>query len=283
MQNTSAKAIDIGLLTYAMFDKDNGYDTRFVDLNPMTDLLEYIRVVHEYNRYGTIHSYFDKVTDRDDVDELSRKARQTMKRLSDIISFNDISGFRTVVRNCHELAAQAGSGQDTNVRIRLLSDHIFSDIDRVFWPILEDDCLLQFELAIWHFNRKRFLVAATTAVECAISFAAELAGRRNADYEKRTEISRLLSYRGSTGGNREVRRLKEAYNAVRMNRNELAHPSGTYQDNQDLFRDLQKNLQAIRDIYRTSFSDPTNHSGNREALRSTLCPDSKQGGSQDDH
>ena len=267
LQNITGNQVRIDLLTYALKEKNT--DTmHFINLSPMTDLLEYTRVIHEYNRYGTIHS-IDTVSNQSDVDALSRKAKQIMKQLSDIISFNDISGFRSVIEKCHDLAAQVRESS-APPEMRLLSEHIFQDLDNRFWPTMKDEYLFQYELALWHFEKKRYLVAATTAEECTITFAAELLGRKNCSYKIRSGISGQLSYTKSTGGITEVKDFKTVYDKLRNDRNELAHPDGSYQDNRELARNLLDNLTKIKEIYLSSFSDPVTCAANRETLKDTI-------------
>ncbi len=274
LKDVSRKNIDIGLVTYGFFDKQNRDDTVILDLSPMTDLLEYTRVIQEYDLFGTIHS-FELVKDRqEDLRSLRRSAQQVLKKLSDVISFNDIGKMGSLINECKAILERSDT-TNTPPEIRLLSDHIFRDITEHFDPVKDDEYLLQFKLALWHYEKKHYLNAITLAEECVISFAASISGRASEanDYKFRRTISGILSNDRIPPQDLSVKKFRETFNKIRLIRNSLAHPNGTYQDNAALRKDLKDNLSSICDCYQECFSpsaDPSHRDRLAEIIKDNL-------------
>ena len=274
-KNMYRDQISISGLYYAKKEKGK-HEIPIVELDPALKLMDYTRVIHEYNRYGTVHS-FEMNTDYrdahgqlgDDIEALNKKANWVLSQLSNTLSFNDIERFTRLVKTCTEIINQSND-PNVPVELRLLSDHIFRDISKKFSEYLDDKCLLQYKLAQWHFDCKRFLVAITTAEECTISFAGEIAELPCEQYEDRRNISYKLSYINSGIDTDITKSLKSKFRSIRDLRNELAHPYGGSQNNQNLFLRMENALKNICDVYEKSFSKPNRDRQNRSELYSVL-------------
>ena len=270
-QNIYNGIINIRGLVYAQNAYE--YHVPFVDLDPMIDLLKYTRVINEYDRYGTVHSFDMKTAYHDDLTALGRDAQTVLEQFSDAISFNDISRFKRIVKQCKSIVEQS-SNENAPIEIRLLSDHIFRDISDRFSGYLSDDYRLQYELALWHFERKRYLVAITTAEECTISLAGDISGLPFSQYEDRRNISYKLSYIGRANDSESTKHIKKDFNSIRSLRNNLAHPTGAEeQNNNSLRQQIGSSLKTIRDHYVNFFSKTRNHDKYRDELKHSLNND----------
>lgn len=248
----SAKSISIRHLSYGMAEvavappghnADLGY-APIVDLFKLIQTMDYIKAAEEYKRFGTVHilesnPYMDKL--------LSRAQRHLIANLSNCISINNLADFRNMVNRCHSYMIQPTNSRSFH-EIGLLATTIFSDIDSTFFPDLEDAIATHLNLARWHFGKKRYLVALTTAEESLISLAADLLGFPN-ESEPRRLASRYLAGYQAHGHASFLRDFMENYDLLRRLRNALAHPTEAHPD-EALHRSERSLPPRIHDLKR---------------------------------
>ncbi len=257
-------SISIKSVLYAMSTKN--FETPLVKLDPMIDLLDYTRVIREFNRYGTIHS-IERIDDPEsEMEKLSKDANYVLGHLSTAISFNNIEQLIKIVQMCIKIK------NDTNIasaEMKLLSDHIFNTIADRFGPVINDIYAFQFELALWHFECKRYLNAVTTAEECAISFAGSVCNLPCDNFEDRNPISNALAH-VQNSDRQEIIEFKKAFKNIRNLRNQLAHPVGGSQNDGNLMQGIEAHLRKIQDQYNKKFKGQYGE-GNILLLNENLC------------
>ncbi len=212
--------IKLRKISYAQFETAYEYQGKslIVDLTKLSDLLDLFNSAEEYRLFGTTHGF----DDRDGLD-LEPNDKNLIQMLGEGISINNLGDFKKLVRRCHSLVI---SHKNDLSPTTYLTQSICEDIDSTFYSDIDDTMLTQMNLALWHFKKKRYLVAVTTGVEGTISWGRTLIDDNIKDvYKNRHNISAALAY--MKGGNDLTKLIVSRYNQLREQRNELAHPSGS--------------------------------------------------------
>ena len=218
-RKVSAKKVRLHMVSYALFEANTEYRNRspVVDLTELVSLLDLFNAAEEYRQFGTTH----RLTELDDG-ILGEEERLLLDRFSEAVSVNNIGGLRDAIRTCHRYANR----KDMTLEhpIHALSCTLYEEIDREFYKDISDELKTQLNLARWHFERKRYLVALTTAEEALITWAVKLAGSPDpyGDHNEREKGSRMLAEQ--IGGSELVSELRSSFRNLRECRNKLAHP-----------------------------------------------------------
>lgn len=277
-QHVSGKEIKLNMLSYGMFEATSecGDKTPIIDMKCLAEMMEYIQAANEYKRFGTTYSIDKLISSRNDAMRggLSREEWRIFGRLSDVASINDIKTFRKIVEWCHE--QNDGVIAEDN-ELELLADSIFKDIDDLFYDDLADEILTQFHLARWHYDKKRYLCAVTTARENCITFVMQLCGERpeviDNSPKRRDDYNDALKMLNSHGHEACVK-----FNSIRRElfvlRNELAHLPDDGKTYEERIRQLDQLLKQIQCAYVGYFTPAEIGSeaaqANRNALRDAV-------------
>lgn len=273
-QHVSGKEIKLNMLSYGMFEATSecGDKTPIIDMKCLAEMMEYIQAANEYKRFGTTYSIDKLISGRDDAMRggLSREEWRIFGRLSDVASINDIKTFRKIVQWCHE--QNDGLIAEDN-ELELLADTIFADIDKQFYKDLADEILTQFNLARWHYDRKRYLCAATTARETCITFVMQLCGEENDTHQERERYAHALSDMFCT--NPACKQFNDIRKRLFKLRNDLAHIPHDGLTYEDRIRLLDQLLSEIQGVYVEQFTavgvGAENAETNRNDLKNAVC------------
>jgi CRISPR-associated Csx2 family protein len=235
------RKVTLDFVSYGMFEisRDNGGKTPIVDLSILVKMTDWLKAAEEYRRGGTT-ALLAELMERDSLGiDLRKEERKALRRLGgDAISTNDLGEFKSLVKNCVNVTKPI----DGVFRKNIALDFIFRDIARRFGDKLEDDMLLQSELAKWHFEKKRYIAAAITIVEAILDYCSKKSALSTDTVRKRIVCLR--------SENAEVRRFLISYNKVRKLRNKLSHAERLSEKE---LEDLQNLLNEFYSMYRSSF------------------------------
>jgi CRISPR-associated Csx2 family protein len=220
-KDVAKRNVKIDFVSYGMLEASGELDekTPIVDMKPLIDVLEWIKAAEEYRNFGTAYNLY-KLLETDSLG-LSEEGKEALGWLGEVISGNDISKFKNLVKNCVEIVR----GVDSDIaEEHMIVGWIFRDIADRFADTLENDYLLRFELTKWHFEKKRGHIAAITLSETLLDIFAEYADiNRDCDNDKCDNKlrQRIASARSS---NSMVKELLNKYseNARRL-RNSVCH------------------------------------------------------------
>jgi CRISPR-associated Csx2 family protein len=248
-KNISIDFVSYGMLEYS--GENDGY-TPIVDLSSLVSLTDWIKSAEEYRRYGTTALLAENLEKGNINIGLTNEEKKILRRLGgDAISVHDLAEFKNLVKNCRNVTKES-----TTKRKNIALDYIFQDIAKRFGDKLEDDMLLQAELALWHFEKKRYITAAITLVEATIDYCAKLSKKSKDDV--RDKLRRLVS------SNSEVGDFRTRYNTIRAIRNKLSHAEPLSET------DIEELNKAITSFYSTYKKRFKSNSENETDLKNAL-------------
>jgi CRISPR-associated Csx2 family protein len=246
-KNVSIEFISYGMLEFSWekFSSDNESlkgCTPIVNLSQLGNLLEWIKAAEEYKRFGTTYLLADLLGKPTSPFTLRDEELGGLRSLGDGISANNLSNFKTLLKRCDDIKS-AKSSAAQNVVQTLVLKPIFEDISRRFSNKKNDDMLLQMELANWHYEKRRYIAAAITAVEAIIDYCSEIAGLDR-------EIIRKVICK-INGKKPKAVIFCNKYNAIRLARRKLAHRED-FQESALL--NLGNNINDFSEFYRNNFA-----------------------------
>jgi CRISPR-associated Csx2 family protein len=252
IKETLGKRVTLDFVSYGMLEiaPDNGGITPIVDLSVLIQTTNWLKAAEEYRRSGTTALLAELIKRNDIGLNITKEEKKVLKRLGgDAIHTSDLQEFKNLVKS----SINATKNIDGVIRKNIALDYIFSDIANRFGDKLDDDMLLQAELAKWHLDKKRYISAAITVVEATINYCANLAGM-----SKDAARKRICGIRSA---NSDVGNFRKRYDTIRKLRNKLAHaepPSeaevetlkeytkGFYSTYANRFKAIPANEQALR-------------------------------------
>ncbi len=248
LRKISAKKLRIMKISYALFEAKNEFDGQspIVDLTGLTDLLELINSADEYKRFGTAHGLEGK------LEELGKNEKMLIDMMGEGISINNVAGFEKVVRSCRNIVA--GMDRRAEKPLEFLTRTIYQDVADTFYQDINDETLTQLNLALWHQEKKRYLVALTTAEEAMITWALERVGEGNKKFTSDSEEHRARQLASnalcSAGvpGDSPVADIRKAFDALRAFRNRFAHPGNAFKV-KEATEKTKKHILRIRECY----------------------------------
>ncbi|GHV28324.1 hypothetical protein FACS1894167_05030 [Synergistales bacterium] len=256
IKDTLKKNVVLDFVSYGMYDfaNENANLSPLVDLSRLIRMMDWLKAAEEYKRYGTTALFSDLLANDTLGVSLSKEEQKVLRRLGgDAISTNDIPEFKNLIKNCVNATKTVSDIRSKNIVL----DFIFSDMAARFGNKLDDDMLLQVELAKWHFEKKRYIAAAITLIEATLSYCALLAGM-----EKEAIRSRILNIHSA---NSDVGNFRERYDTLRQIRNKLSHAQPLASSE---IAKLEQYIKAFYTTYKKRFKDiPENESDLRTALR----------------
>lgn len=255
------KNIEIKMISYGMIDISGEMDgkTPIVNLNRLTDTFDYMKAAEEYRRFGTAFSLIEILSASPQID-LTQREKTAFALFNDAISANNIEDFKMLIRRCHNIINSRNSDSQSD-EYKILSDVIFSDLDRRFYNKLNDNYELQFELAEWHYEKNRYMACAITLVETIVNFCAALCDNNVNKGKIRTKLWTVSSV------DQVTRDFLILYNKIRRIRNNLSHALYTPNQRAELVA-LGHTTNRLKMMY---INDYKSNEQNRNYLKIILC------------
>jgi len=181
------KNVDIDFVSYGMLEISGELNgkTPIVNMKPLISILEWIKAAEEYKSFGTAYKLVELLEHDSLGYGLGKEEKKALNRLGDIISGNDITEFKYLVANCNKTVKAIEEKRNNE---HAVVGWIFRDISKRFGNKIDDDYLLRFELAKWHFEKKRWFISAITLSETLLDFFADYADLKR---DKRTDDNAL--------------------------------------------------------------------------------------------
>jgi CRISPR-associated Csx2 family protein len=260
-KDVAKRNVKIDFVSYGMLEASGelGGKTPIVNMKPLVDVLEWIKAAEEYQKFGTAY-HLSELSEIDGLD-LNKEGKKALKRLGEVISGNDIKEFKKLVNNCAHVVCNVDKG---HIKENPVVGWIFRDIAERFSGKLENDYLLRFELAKWHFEKKRGHIAAITLSETLLDLFADFAGiQRDYAYDGDDELRDLIANAHSSNS-RVYRLLKDYSDSARRIRNSVCHGEPLVGDTGEK---LSKLCESFSAVYGNHFKD---NKENQDALRKAL-------------
>ncbi len=233
--NISRKHVRVERITYGMFEVGDefGRKTPIIDLCRLNDLMEFVKLAGEYQRFGTAYG-LQEIMERPgrSFGGFTEQQVALLANLGDMVNINNMDGFRALVENAEEMLKKASEGAS---EFTLLVRTICRELVQNFSAGISDPIMTELNLACWHMDKKHYFNAVTTARETCISFSMQLCGGTGDDYEDRKpfdDLTRALyqksgAYKKLDGPTQRFVRLDARLHFLR---NAMAHPSSKMGD-----------------------------------------------------
>lgn len=241
------KKITIKMLSYGQLEANNEYKgiSKIVDMSGLLNLMELINAAEQYRLFGTMH----------DVNTLSLQLQEEeediLQRFGDAISINNIIGFEELITKGHELREKRRNEQGkVRHELNFLLDDVLSDIDTTFYKVREDTTKTQLNLAKWHFDHKRYLIAITTAQEAFITWGFILIGEKAKSYDQRDAMKNAIRNLGKGAKNNTVDfSIQVSFSKACDCRNSVAHPEDKQFVVKNKKEGIEKALVSLENSY----------------------------------
>jgi len=256
------KNVSIDVVSYGMLEISpelNG-ETPIINMKPLIDILEWIKAAEEYKSFGTAYK-LTELFERESLGfDLGKEEKKALSRLGVTISGNDIKEFKQLIKNCNKTVKAIN---DNRKKEHAVVGWIFRDISMRFGNKLDDDYLLRFELAKWHYENKRGFVSAITLSETLLDFFADYATLERDKKSDDHKLRELLS--SARSSNRIVDQQLLYYDKIaRKLRNSICHGEPLDAKSGET---LETVLKHFKTVYEKHFKD---NQKNQDDLRHAL-------------
>jgi CRISPR-associated DxTHG motif protein len=279
---TMGKNIRIAAVSYGMFEASSVFNKRapIVDLSLLVNMMDWMKAVEEYNRYGTAHLLVDLLESNSFGLPLSHtlktKVTHALKQLGEVITANEWQNFKTLISECRNIT----NNEDFNHNAaRYVVGGIFEDFSKTYGDIIHNDVLLYTEFAKQHFQKKRYMTCAVMLEECMLNFFASLVEiNRSSNKWKWTQEERFRDKLANvTSNNASVKELFVCYKRIHSIRNHIAHGNAlsdkvrSLPDTRDKKVIIKDELEFYIDQIKEKLENDFNtRNKNRDALRSAI-------------
>jgi len=264
LTDVSNKNIKIVEVTYGMHEitKKNDDSSPIILLNSFLEILNWIKGASELKQYGNSYYILDNLKYSNDVPE---SIRLELENFSNAMNTNYVG---SLLKSLDKLA-----NLEKNKEIDAIAGpakHIIPDILKKFikdFDIKESNdnrrkYLLQATLAKWHFEQKRYAMAAININEALANYTANslnLRDENSSKFDPNNEAKNWLrELYNITNINNKHKMYAEVYHHTRRIRNEIAHSLGNevnilediklLENFSEIIIDLLKNENTIREI-----------------------------------
>lgn len=246
-RKVSRKNIIIKMLSYGQFESRHEYGniTKIVDMSGLLNLMELFNAASEYRMFGTLH----------DVDglplQLKTEEEEILHRFGDAISINNIVGFGDLISESHKLWLERElEKKEARHELNFLLDDVLRDIDSGFYKDKDDPTKTQLNLARWHYEHKRYLIAITTAQEAFITWGLNLIEIKAKSYDERDTMKTAIRNLGKrTKSNSVEWQISSSFNKACLCRNGVAHPQDEQFDVSKKIGGIDSALSSLENSY----------------------------------
>ena len=158
LTDVANKNIEVKAITYGMYEAKKNNITPIVDLNAFYKILQWIKGANAFKEYGNSYMLLK------DIENENLKIK--MENLSNALNMNYIASLRDSISSLKKLESQLN---DLQGPAALLIPKVIKDFLQAF-DIKDKDYIFQAKLAKWHFEEKRYAMAAININEAIINF-----------------------------------------------------------------------------------------------------------------
>jgi len=214
-------------LFYGMLDVVNDLEyAPVVDLSPLYNITLWSRGAYNFTNFGNGYLLADLIND----EKLSEKFRN----ISDIVNVNYIDDFKREVDSLNNLL---NSTELSEPVVKYMEPYLQSFINR--FKGISTSSQLQFSLAKWYFDNKRYAHGYICLAECIITKILEIYRERNKNISwgetNRKKIKNLI-YSYEFKNISEYKKVYDEYDSIRSIRNKIAHAG--FLDNKSFKKDI---------------------------------------------
>jgi len=238
------KAFKLSGLFYGMLDviKELGY-APVVDLSPLYNITAWARGAYNFINFGNGYLLADLISDSD----LSRN----IKSISEIVNINYIDNFKKSLDSLYTLME---NNKQSDPVVKYTSPYILSFINR--FKGIESTGKLQFTLAKWYFDNKRYAQGYICLAESIISLLLDIYRERNEaiiwNETNRKKIKNLIKDKFKE--DEEYLKIYEEYESIRKIRNTIAHAG--YEKNNNFNEDIKNAYTHLNKVGEDIFNNP---------------------------
>lgn len=251
LRDVSNKNIDIKNITYGMFEAPNEKkETPIVSLNLFVDILKWFKGASELKNYGNSYSILDEL----EKNLIDKEIKNEIENFSDTMNINYIDSIEESLKNFNTIKDKLNNLEGPG---KYIIPQVFKNFINTFelpnkekLSNEEKKYLLRAKLAKWHFNQKRYSMAAININEAIVDFIMDALNFPNIDTEIKTDKSRLAKIwleQIKEVEDEEIKKYGTMYVETRSIRNKIAHSL----DNK---RDLKEDIRNLKEYSNNIFN-----------------------------
>ena len=251
LKDVSDKNIDIKNITYGMFEAPNEKkETPIVSLNLFVDILKWFKGASELKNYGNSYSILDEL----EKNLVDKEIKNEIENFSDTMNINYIDSIEESLKNFNTIKDKLNNLEGPG---KYIIPQVFKNFINTFelpnkekLSNEEKKYLLRAKLAKWHFNQKRYSMAAININEAIVDFIMDALNFPNIDTEIKTDKSRLAKIwleQIKEVEDEEIKKYGTMYIETRSIRNKIAHSL----DNK---RDLKEDIKNLKEYSNNIFN-----------------------------
>ena len=251
LRDVSNKNIDIKNITYGMFEAPNEKkETPIVSLNLFVDILKWFKGASELKNYGNSYSILDEL----EKNLMDKEIKNEIENFSDTMNINYIDTIEESLKNFNTIKDKLNNLEGPG---KYIIPQVFKNFINTFelpnkekLSNEEKKYLLRAKLAKWHFNQKRYSMAAININEAIVDFIMDALNFPNIDTEIKTDKSRLAKIwleQIKEVEDEEIKKYGTMYIETRSIRNKIAHSL----DNK---RDLKEDIKNLKEYSNNIFN-----------------------------
>ena len=251
LKDVSNKNINIKNITYGMFEAPNEKkETPIVSLNLFVDILKWFKGASELKNYGNSYSILDEL----EKNSMDKDIKNELENFSDTMNINYIDSIEESLKNFNTIKDKLNNLEGPG---KYIIPQVFKNFINTFelpnkekLSNEEKKYLLRARLAKWHFNQKRYSMAAININEAIVDFIMDALNFPNIDTEIKTDKTRLAKIwleQIKEVEDKEIKKYGTMYVETRSIRNKIAHSL----DNK---RDLKEDIKNLKEYSNNIFN-----------------------------
>ena len=251
LKDVSNKNIEIKNITYGMFEAQNEKkETPIVSLNLFVDILKWFKGASELKNYGNSYSILDEL----EKNLMNKEIKNEIEIFSDTMNINYIDSIEESLKNFNTIKDKLNNLEGPG---KYIIPQVFKNFINTFelpnkkkLSNEEKKYLLRAKLAKWHFDQKRYSMAAININEAIVDFIMDALNFPNIDTEIKTDKTRLAKIwleQIKEVEDKEIKKYGTMYVETRSIRNKIAHSL----DNK---RDLKEDIKNLKEYSNNIFN-----------------------------
>ena len=251
LRDVSNKNIDIKNITYGMFEAPNEKkETPIVSLNLFVDILKWFKGASELKNYGNSYSILDEL----EKNSMDKEIKNELENFSDTMNINYIDSIEESLKNFNTIKDKLNNLEGPG---KYIIPQVFKNFINTFdlpnkerLSNEEKKYLLRARLSKWHFDQKRYSMAAININEAIVDFIMDVLSFPLIDTEIKTDKSRLAKIwleQIKEVEDEEIKKYGTMYVETRSIRNKIAHSL----DNK---RDLKEDIKNLKEYSNNIFN-----------------------------
>jgi len=249
LKDVSDKNIDIKNITYGMFEAKNK-KAPIISLNLFVDILKWFKGASELKNYGNSYSILDEL----EKNSMDKEIKNELENFSDTMNINYIDSIEESLKNFNTIKDKLNNLEGPG---KYIIPQVFKNFINTFelpnkekLSNEEKKYLLRAKLAKWHFDQKRYSMAAININEAIVDFIMDALNFPNIDTEIKTDKTRLAKIwleQIKEVEDEEIKKYGTMYVETRSIRNKIAHSL----DNK---RDLKEDIKNLKEYSNNIFN-----------------------------